>query len=254
MCKELIKLINEVIETVSNEQIRKYVICLKDQLKIELENTANIFNTNDEEGKDRWGELRQIYRNLETYVEDGTFMMGKDEYNKFMNDFISDIPNINENGYSFGERVDNEYAKNLIKSNIKLFKSIDKGTNTTLFRGVSLKDWNRIKSQGYIDSDMRGAISNFEGINLSPNVRTAEAYLPNNGEGVIIAISPIGLDLYMLSDMYIRVFEPIPNKNIIKVSDTIKKNNLGATLSPNSNIKLDQIKQKLKSLGFNYKC
>ena len=94
--------------------------------------------------------------------------------------------------------------------NIRVFKA---SGDKTLFRGVSVEDWNRIKSQGYIDSDMRGAIISTEGINLAQTPSTAQYYLPHNDKGVILAINPQGLDLYMLSDEYIRIFEPIPIKN-----------------------------------------
>jgi hypothetical protein len=126
--------------------------------------------------------------------------------------------------------------------------------NKTLFRGVSLKDWDRIKNQGFIDSDMRSAIFETEGINLGQTPNEASYYLPHNEEGVILAVSPKNLDLYMLDDEYIRVFEPIPIKNIIKVSSVFLKSKIGSILTTNTEGKINDMINRLKTINVDVNC
>jgi hypothetical protein len=97
-----------------------------------------------------------------------------------------------------------------------------------LFRGVSLEDYARIKSQGFIDTDFRGAISSQEGINLTPDARTAASYMPTGADGVIMAIDTDDLDLYNIgADSYIRSFDKIPVENIIEVTEPVYKSTEG---------------------------
>ena len=101
---------------------------------------------------------------------------------------------------------------------------------------------------------MRGAILETEGINLGQTPKTASYYLPSNNDGVILAISPKGLDLYMLDDEYIRVFEPIPIKNVIKVSSIITKNKIGGIVTKNTQKKTNEMINRLKNINVEINC
>ena len=93
-----------------------------------------------------------------------------------------------------------------------------------IYRGVSLEDYKRIKKQGYVDTDMRGAISRDEGMNLAKDPRTALEYVPNDKQGVVLAIDPGKLKLWGIkSDDYIRTSDKIPGEAILGVSDIMDK-------------------------------
>ena len=97
-------------------------------------------------------------------------------------------------------------------------------TGGVLFRGVTKEDWERIQNQGYIDTDGRGVISPEEEINLATSVVTAETYIPHGKQGVVLAIDPAGLDLFMIgADDYLRASGRIPIDNVVKVSGPIGK-------------------------------
>jgi len=98
------------------------------------------------------------------------------------------------------------------------------GQSNVLYRVVTKEDYERILAAGQIDSDMRGAITPDEGINLTPKTATAAYYLPRGETGVIIAIDTTGLDLnFIQSDSYVRSFKPIPADKIVGRSDFIHK-------------------------------
>jgi hypothetical protein len=222
----------------------KYILSI---VKQELQNYQRSENYDD-----RWFELRDELRRLNQYFEDGYFLAKRGDEEIEMNDFLKDIDYSNNYTYKKGEQVRKLETSNsgFKNSNLPVYKAIG---DKTLFRGVSLKDWNRIKNQGFIDSDMRGAILETEGINLGQTPNTASYYLPNNNDGVILAISPKGLDLYMLDDEYIRVFEPIPIKNVIKVSSIISKNKIGGIVTKNTEKKIIDMVNRLKSINVEIK-
>jgi hypothetical protein len=95
----------------------------------------------------------------------------------------------------------------------------------TLFRGITVADYERIMDQGFMDTDGRSAISpDYEGINLTPSTATAFAYFPVGEESVIVAINTDGLPLYQVgADDYPRSFDPIPADRIIAVSEPVVK-------------------------------
>lgn len=165
-----------------------------------------------------------------------------------MDIFLKNLNYSDNHTYKKGERVGILPNSN---SNIPIYRAWG---DKTLFRGVSLKDWERIKNQGYIDSDMRGAIVDSEGINLGQTPKTALYYFPHNDKGVIMAISPKNLDLYMLSDEYIRSFNTIPTENIIKISDVFIKNKTGVTLTTNTEKKINDIIGRLKMINIDVDC
>lgn len=212
---------------------------------------------NFEYGGDEWVDIRQILRQIQNYFTDGYFYANKNDYNSKINNFLKGI---SYKGGEFGSYIKGEYIKDLppdttgiwdSNSKIPVYRAIG---NDTLFRGISVDDWDRIRRTGFIDSDMRGAIANTEGINLAQTPSTAHYYLPHNNKGVILAISPKNLDLYMLYDEYIRVFEPIPLKNVIKISDVFLKNSLGADLCVDTEKKYNELLDRLKSLNIEFTC
>lgn len=240
----IIQIINEEIE---NTQLSNRIRCLEKTLAAELNKYAGSDNYDD-----KWFEIRQVHRRLENYLKDGAFLIGRDYNDIWINNFVKGLNYSENNTYVRGDDVTNEFPE-LKSENINIYKA---SGDKTLFRGISVDDWNRIQTQGYMDSDMRGAITVNEGINLAQNPTTAQYYLPPNDQGVILAINPRGLNLYMLSDEYIRVFEPISLKNIINVSDVIIKNDMGgilATDSVNRQI-LNNIENKLKELNVKFNC
>lgn len=230
---------SSILESLDNKIDLNKIKCINDAVKKELKN-----NSYDE----RWGELRSINRKLDFYIEHGTFMSDIEENDEILNSFLNDL-NYKIGNYKRGENVTNNFPE-LKKEKINVFKAIGDGI---LFRGVSYEDYLRIKKQNHIDSDMRGAITPNEGINLAQNPATSQYYLPHGKEGVILAIKPTNLDLYMLSDDYIRVFHPIPYQNIIKASKVFKKENkFGSILSDNPKRYLDKIYTQLKEYGINF--
>lgn len=224
------------VENIFSDKLK----CIKNTLEQELN------KYDDENYDDRWIDIRQILRKISGYFEDGYFMADKDDNENKLNNFLKNLNYSNKHTYKMGEQTGI-----LPDSNIVIYRATG---DKTLFRGVSLKDWERIKSQGYIDSDMRGAILDSEGINLAQNPDTALYYLPHNKEGIIMAISPKNLDLYMLFDEYIRVFDVIPIENVIKISDVFIKNKLGSTLTTNTEKKINDIVDKIKTLNVSVDC
>ena len=107
----------------------------------------------------------------------------------------------------------------------KITKAIPpEGQSNVLYRAVTKEDYERILATGQIDSDMRGAITPDEGINLTPKTATAAYYLSRGETGVILAIDTTGLDLnFIQSDSYVRSFNPISADKIVGRSDFIHK-------------------------------
>jgi hypothetical protein len=229
--------------SVSVKLINERVKCINENLKNKLSEYEN-----QNQYDDLWFEMRTIIRKLDGYLESGKFGMSRDEFKEFKNSFFP----LDDDKYRYqrGEEVTQQFP-NLMKLNIKIWRT--KG-DSVIYRGVSIQDWVRIQKQGYIDSDMRSAITEYEGINLGQTIEVASSYLPINNDGVILAINPKGLDMYILTDDYIRLFEPIPIENVIKVSDVVSKDKLGAILSPNTNEKLNEIEDWLKLNSINVKC
>ncbi len=215
--------------------------CIRDVLKQEISKYKGEDNYDD-----RLVEFRAELRNVESFIDNGYFTMDRVEHNSLMDYFLSGLDYSNNHTYKKGEEVGV-----LPKSSLIIYKAIG---DRTLFRGVSLLDWERIQKAGLIDSDMRSAILDTEGINLGQIPMTASYYLPHGTDGVILAISPKNLDLYMLRDEYIRVFEPIPLKNVIKVSDVFSKDSYGSIKTKDNNKKLTDILNKLKDMGLDITC
>ena len=245
---ELRKFIATTIREYLNEQetfdnnFNVKIRCIQKILKQELD------KYNNENLDDRWCDIRQELRRIDGYFQDGYFLANRDDESSQMNIFLKNLNYSDNHTYKKGEQVGILPNSN---SKIPIYRAIG---DKTLFRGVSLKDWKRIENQGYIDSDMRGAIVESEGINLGQTPKTALYYLPHNDKGVIMAISPKNLDLYMLSDEYIRVFDTIPIGNVIKVSDVFMKNKMGGTLTTNTEKKINDMIDRLKTINIYVDC
>ena len=243
---DVLSIIKEEIENLSDGDFDLKFKCIYNSIK-------NRFDQYDDKNlDDTWVDIRGILRRLDNYKKLGSFQMNQNEFGEFVKNFTNGLDYSNLNTYKKGEHVRNlEQSNKLSHSDMEVYKAVG---NKTLFRGVSLEDWKRIENQGYIDTDMRGAISEYEGINLAQIPTTSFTYLPLNNSGVVMAIEPKGLDLYMLRDGYIRVFEPIPLTNVIKISDVMGKNKIGSYLSTNKNMHLDKLKQQALNLGVSINC
>jgi hypothetical protein len=199
---------------------------------------------------ERYDRLRAWLGKLKDFLEDGYFRTNYwNEVNRLEALAKEKIGvDVDKNTYKRGDFV----RKIGQSKDIKVYKAQG---NDILFRAVSLKDWLRINFQQKIDSDMRGAISEEEGINLAQSFKTALYYLPHGSEGVIMAIDPKGLDLYMLDvDSYIRSFRPILLKNVIWVSPVIRVGSSGDIVSSNVEEDFNKMLIELKKLGFKHNC
>ncbi len=96
--------------------------------------------------------------------------------------------------------------------------------STILFRGVTRDDWDRMQDQGYLDTDMRGAISRDEGMNMTHSTGTAAYYLPDGDEGVVLAIETKDANVFKIEpDEYLRTHDKIPIEKVVKVSRVLGK-------------------------------
>lgn len=232
-------------EDINNTESKETAKCLYKAIEAERE-----LYVGDKPLDNRFHELDKLYYELKSFIEDGNFSHNREEVKKMWEDFTEGLNYSNTETYQRGEEVTHLF-KELEAEKIKVWKAIG---DKVLFRGVSLDDWKRINSRGKIDSDMRGSISKYEGINLGQTISTADYYLPSGKDGVILAIDPKGLNLYRLRDDYVRSFEPIPLKNVIKISDIITKNGHGATVNKSVESKIEEIRDKLKKLGIKTTC
>lgn len=230
-----------LIETSDDEYDNK-IRCIYSKLQKEEEKHYKLSG-----GKDGlWVDIRWELRRIDYYFKHGYFDADGEEIKNRMDDFLKGLDYSDWYSYKRGESVGT-----LPNSSLVIYRAIG---DKTLFRGVSLLDWHRIKKQGYIDTDMRGAISEYEGINLAQIPKTAKYYLPPNDKGVILAISPKNLDLYVMADEYIRVFEPIPIKNVIKVSEIFVKDEIGMVISNNIDKNIDKMIDRLKKINIHINC
>jgi hypothetical protein len=209
---KLYKLYEEVLGEESGEDMTK----LRNKLELL---TKQLNNAETEEEKeiifDEYLKVKKKIRNQEYIDKYGTSPL--ENLGQEMSEFIK--------GLSFGK-----LSKGSVIGNSSIMGDIySVNGNTTLFRSVTIDDWVRIQSQGYIDTDGRGAISpGEEGINLAEKPSTALTYIPPNKKGVILAIDTNGLDLFMIEhDDYIRTHNSISVENIKKVSKVFGKTDMG---------------------------
>lgn len=185
--------------------------------------------------------MRDIERQLKTLSEQGALNMTVEETDRFLDDIKSGL---GKTKYIRGK---------IIGKNNELGDLFAAEGDGVLYRSVTLDDWGRIQKQGFVDSDKRGAISEQEGTNLAIDPRTSLYYLPHNQKGVIIAIDPKGVDLFMIkNDDYLRTNSIIPISNVVKVSEVIGAGDISGNYLPSKgNRQLSEAYHKAKSDGTN---
>jgi len=91
-----------------------------------------------------------------------------------------------------------------------------------LYRTVTQSDWDRIESQGFLDSDQRNAVSRNEGVNLANNALSSITYAIPGEDSVLLGIKPEGIGLHgYTDDSYIRTWDKIPYDSIIPLGKFI---------------------------------
>ena len=220
---KLIRIVNRVSRIAQNidselEKAKSALAYLNDNFKAE--------------DYDEYTRLRRRVHELEFMKRNGYPSIGLDDRDEFLKDMRSlneGVPN-HQRENMLGKMQDSGSRWRKSREQIGHTKKLGpkykvEYTGGVLYRGVTLEDWNRIKEQGYIDTDGRGAIEpEDEQINLTPHPETAVEYIPSGHRGVVLAIDPNGLDLFMIgADDYIRANGKIPLSNVVKVSGVIGK-------------------------------
>lgn len=86
-----------------------------------------------------------------------------------------------------------------------------------VYRAMSAAEWAQAERDGFIGSDQRGVIADWEGTNAGANPATAMSYLPRNGGAVIVQIAVKPEDKWFTTDVddYLRTREKVPLDRII---------------------------------------
>lgn len=94
-----------------------------------------------------------------------------------------------------------------------------------VYRGVSEEEWAQARERGFIQSDRRGVISEWEGTNAGVEPQTAVSYLPSNGVGRIVKIRVEPEDKWFAisHDGYARTREPVPLDRVVAHTPPILK-------------------------------
>lgn len=91
---------------------------------------------------------------------------------------------------------------------------------THLYRGMSGEEWSGAQERGFIQSDMRGVISEEEGTNFGTDPRTAASYIPRGDPDSVIArvrVEPEDPYFTISADSYVRTREPVPVDRVERV-------------------------------------
>jgi ADP-ribose pyrophosphatase len=94
-----------------------------------------------------------------------------------------------------------------------------------VYRGMSMTEWSQAQERGYIQSDGRGVIADWEGTNAGLDAGTARSYLPGTGEPSVIVrmrVDPKDGWFAIPHDGYLRTREPIPLDRVEGVSDPMR--------------------------------
>ena len=186
----------------------KVMASLKDAVKLTKDRATDAGDDIDEFGK--WYVVKHF---IERFIQDGAAGMSRADINELMREFSAGM-NIGE--YRRGAKIGES-------SSLRgKFEAIG---DFTLFRSVTMENYEDIQRRGYITTDCRGCIvPDEEGINLSDSPTTAFGYIPPGQPGVVLAIDPTGLELFMIgADHYIRTAVGIHKDYIIKVSDPVMR-------------------------------
>ena len=207
----------EVDETFSIEVVTDVDSEIKD-LKAQLRIMDAETNYSDE-ALSKYQEIRDTVKKLEAYKDNK--YPAFDEIRKIINK-LDDLnkPFLREVGSKFFSYKGTVSKGDKIRENEDMGGIYNTEVSGYLFRGVSLRDYNRIKELGYIDTDMRGVISKDEGINLASSAGTSFNYLPDNEEGVVMAIKVSDPNnLFQIgADDYVRASKPIPFTDVKMVT------------------------------------
>jgi len=96
---------------------------------------------------------------------------------------------------------------------------------THVYRGMSLGEWEQAMQRGYIKSDQRGTIAEWEGTNAGLDAATARSYIPGGGEPAIIVrlrVEPGDGWFTIGADDYLRTRVRIPLDRVEAVSDPLR--------------------------------
>ena len=194
-----------------------------DELKVRIEAESVIEFQKDKAGKEAY--TKKFFDNYQSLKDElKTLELLKEGLVPAYSQRVALAEKLNDLNKPFMKEVGNEFypRQGTVKKGKKIKEDKDLGgvfevdASGYLFRGVSRADFNRVRSTGIIDTDLRGAISEKEGINLAPNASTAFNYLPEGVEGVVMAIKvDKDMDLFMIgADDYVRSSKPIPYQNV----------------------------------------
>lgn len=100
---------------------------------------------------------------------------------------------------------------------------------THVFRGVSTDEWKQAQERGYLKSDQRGTLADWEGTNAAVDPRSAVSYLPYGGSGHVLKIRVHPEDKWFTrhEDSYARTREKIPLDRIEHVSPLLHMSDRG---------------------------
>jgi len=194
-----------------------------DELKVRIEAESVMESEKDKAGKEAY--TKKFFDNYQLLKDElKTLELLKEGLVPAYSQRVALAEKLNDLNKPFMKEVGNEFypRQGTVKKGKKIKEDKDLGgvfevdASGYLFRGVSRADFNRVRSTGIIDTDLRGAISEKEGINLAPNASTAFNYLPEGVEGVVMAIKvDKDMDLFMIgADDYVRSSKPIPYQNV----------------------------------------
>jgi hypothetical protein len=94
-----------------------------------------------------------------------------------------------------------------------------------VYRGVSADEWRQARQRGYLQSDQRGTIADWEGTNAAIEPKSAVSYLPHRATGHVLKIRVHPDDGWFThkADSYVRTRERIPLDRVERVSPAITK-------------------------------
>lgn len=95
-----------------------------------------------------------------------------------------------------------------------------------VYRAVSIEEWRQAQERGYIESDRRGVLAEWEGTNAAVDPRDAASYLPRGGEGGVILkirVQPGGDWFVIGADQYVRTRGRVPIEDVEAVSPRLFK-------------------------------
>lgn len=95
-----------------------------------------------------------------------------------------------------------------------------------VYRAVSAEEWRQAQERGYIESDRRGVLADWEGTNAAVDPRDAAGYLPLGGEGGVILKIRVRSDsdwFVIEADQYMRTRGRVPIEDVEAVSPRLYK-------------------------------